>query len=737
MQIVRRARRAVVAVALVVCLCASARAQGVLDQVPADAWVVMRVNKLEQTNKKVAAWAEAMGIAQMSPEMADPLGALERQANIKGLDKSRDMAFVMMNPAGTENDPEKSILILLPTNDYKALAASLPNAKTEGALTTFNASEDGADEEEKGFAANWGAYAAISPTQALVSKKPGGLKLTGLAAKEMQSKDAVIYANIPAMRSKLLPELKKAREEARKQFQAQMGGGNPGAETTTTTPAATNRPGAAPAARPAQRPGGAGTTPPPGGRRQGTTPGNSQKGREPQSLADDAAVVELASFQQQPARRPAQPAPGADAEEDANASDDDATTATQQRRPGQPGAPAGGGDPAEAMKQYVPAIQAMMEQYFAFAERVLTDGNAAVFSINLTDEGLNTTMAAEFTQGSYLGKIASGMKNTDANLLAGLPGERPYFGFGGMHVSPDVMSQLVTDMMDPVLKQLAGTGQGGQNITQMVNAAKTMLQNTKTSAFGYPAPQGALGTESVIQAVSVSTGNAKAIADSQKTMLKGMNSLMQGLQGMQGQAAGAEGQPPVQMNFQVQEGAKAVGGVKLDAYKVDMQMDAENNPQAAQAQQMMAMVYGPNGMSGVLGAVNDKTFIAVQGGTDQLIEATVKSAQNPQDRLSGLAQVKAVSGQLPQNRFGVFYLQLDQIVSTGTRYAQGFGMPLKMQLPQNLPPIGFSAASEGTALRFDTHVPTTTIQSIVAAGMQAYMQMQGGGAGAPGAPEGL
>jgi len=188
MQTIRRARRAVVAVALVVCFCASARAQGVLDQVPADAWVVMRVNKLEQTNKKVAAWAEAMGIAQMSPEAADPLGALERQANIKGLDKSRDMAFVLMNPSAAEGNPEKSILILLPTNDYKALAASLPNAKTEGPLTTFNASEDGADEEEKGFAANWGTYAAISPTQALVSKKPGGgLKLTGLAAKEMQS----------------------------------------------------------------------------------------------------------------------------------------------------------------------------------------------------------------------------------------------------------------------------------------------------------------------------------------------------------------------------------------------------------------------------------------------------------------------------------------------------------------------------------------------------------------------
>ena len=89
--------------------------------------------------------------------------------------------------------------------DRKTRRAIVHLLKTEGPLTTFNASEDGTDEEEKGFAANWGTYAALSPTQALVSKKPGGLKLSGMAAKEMQSKDAVLYANIPAMRSKLLP----------------------------------------------------------------------------------------------------------------------------------------------------------------------------------------------------------------------------------------------------------------------------------------------------------------------------------------------------------------------------------------------------------------------------------------------------------------------------------------------------------------------------------------------------
>src|SRR4029079_2612433 len=123
------------------------------------------------------------------------------------------------------------------------------------------------------------------------------------------------------------------------------------------------------------------------------------------------------------------------------------------------------------------------------------------------------------------------------------------------------------------------------------------------------------------------------------TILRSMNTLMQGLQPAGAAAAGNAQQPHV--DFQVQEGAKTVGGVKLDQYKMNMQMGDPDSPQAAQAQQMMGMIYGPNGMSGVLGAVNDKTFVAVQGGTDQLVEAVVKAAQNPQDVLSGTAPVKA------------------------------------------------------------------------------------------------
>ena len=718
---IRRAGRATIVAAVCFCFCVAARAEGVLDVVPSDAWVVVRVNRLGDTNKKAAAWAEAMGLAQLSPQAADPLGALESELKIKGIDKSKDLAIVVLDPTAEGADEGKSLLILVPTSDYKAMAASLPNAKTQGAVTTFNHEEGG---DEPGYAAQWGGYAAISPNQALVSKKPAaGIKLTGLAAKEMQDKDAVVYFNIPAMRSKLVPEIRKAREQMKKELQNVAAGTAEGAVDDDAAPAGAADPADAtdkPSAQPARRPG-QGRTTPPAGDRTGT--------RANDATADTALV----SFQNQPqpgrrpqpnprpqpTRRPAAAPPVEDAAADA---DDD--------KPASPGAPAP--DPAAMMKQWMPVLSTVMDQYFNFAERFLNETSGATIGLKFADAGINTTAIAEFTPDSYMGGLAKGIKNTDANLLGGLPAERKYFAFGGSVNSPEVGAKIISDIADPVLKQLAGAGEGGKTVTEIINALKTGIQNTRTTTVGYPAPTGALGADSVIQSVVISTGNARQIHAAQRQALKGTTKLMQNLQAMAGNQPGAP-----KMNFEVQEGAKTVGTAKLDSYKFNMEMDADNDPAAAQAQQMLAMIYGPNGQSGVMGAISDNVFIAVQGGSDKLIQEVVTSAANPQDKLSGTGPVKAVSANLPKNRAGVFFIQLDQIITTGVTYAQGFGLPVRMQMPRNLPPIGVSGASEGTAFRIDSHIPTSTIQSIVAAGMQAAMQMQGGGNAPDGAPEGL
>ena len=77
----------------------------------------------------------------------------------------------------------------------------------------------------------------------------------------------------------------------------------------------------------------------------------------------------------------------------------------------------------------------------------------------------------------------------------------------------------------------------------------------------------------------------------------------------------------------------------------------------------------------------------------------------------------------------LYYVALDNIVSTVVRYAQGFGVPIKMKLAQNLPPVGIALGSEGSSVRIDAFVPTETVQSLIAAGIQVYTQLQAGGGG--------
>jgi hypothetical protein len=52
-----------------------------------------------------------------------------------------------------------------------------------------------------------------------------------------------------------------------------------------------------------------------------------------------------------------------------------------------------------------------------------------------------------------------------------------------------------------------------------------------------------------------------------------------------------------------------------------------------------------------------------------------------------------------------------------------------VQLPPDLPPIGETISTDASTIKLDAYVPTPLVQSLVAAGMQAFMQMNGGGGG--------
>jgi hypothetical protein len=591
---------------LVVAALAVVPARGqVLQQVPADAMVVVKFTNLEQVSKKVANFAQQLGVAQMQPEFADPLGALEKHAGVsKGLDRAGDLVFAFLDPEA-HGGPDNSMVILFPVTNYQTFLSNFPDAKAEGAVTQATMGDD----KKPAFFAEWGKYAAVSPNKDVVAQKPAGaLSVQGLAAREMQGKDATMYVNMAAVRAKALPMIQGQRQGWVAQMEQQFG----------------NNP-------------------------------NAQK--------------------------------------------------------------------------YLPLAKAAVNAGLNFAEQFLQETQSFTWGVNLTNDGIGSTMMVEFEPASKLATQVARLKNTDNQLMAGLP-EGKYIFYGGFVCDPKVSTDIFNDMVGPVMNDLNAVGEQAKPVNDWINATRAQLGTMTSTSFGMLVPTTPLGAGSVIQEVAITRGDAATLTKATKENLQATNALTQSLQGMMGAAAQGVQMPTYTFN----DNAKTVDGVQLDQFQMKLNENPQT-PQEAQATQMMKMMYGPQGLGGYIGAVDPNKVIAAIGLDDATLAKAVAAAKGNQDPLAGQAELKAVSSQLPQNRMGAAYLALDQLIGTGVNYAKQMGMPVNLQLPPNLAPIGMTLATEGSAIRSDVYIPAQLVQSIVAASMQMMMQMQGGKQ--PGGPGGL
>lgn len=602
------------AVAAAVALASQQAGAQVMNQVPEGAMVVLKVANLQKTSGKLASLSQKMGIAQMVPQLQDPLGALKQKLHDpKGLNEQGDMAFVFINPDLTGGDNDKSMLVLLPVSDYQAFLGNLHDTKTDGDVTEGRLP----DQHDTAFVAHWGDYVAMSPSKEIVAKKPEKvLQPAGVTAKELEEKDVVVYANFAQIRDKAIPALQQNKQKIIN---------------------------------------------------------NLEKGM-----------------------------------------------AAQRQR-------AAGGDNAEqpATAPNAQGLKALVGQGLNFAQQFLQDAQAATWGLNLADDGIKSSLVVEFDGKSYFGQMASSSKNTDQSLLGGLPGGN-YLVYGGLKINAEHATKLVDDLGGPVIKDLKAAGTDTAALEKYVASVKEFYTAAKSMRMGMVAPAGALGQEALFQTVGVIEGNADQVMASAREMSQSQSGLAELL-----------GQPKDQTTVTVTPNAKTVEGVAFDQTKTTFHF-AANNPQAAQAQQMMTLMYGPDGMNMYTGKIDDNHVLVVSGASDEVIAKAVKAAKAGEDALDKQEQLKAVNAQLPGNRLGVMYFPIDNLVMTGVSYAKQFGMPIQVQLPPNLPPIGTALSADGNAYRVDGYVPAQLVQSLVSAGMQAFMAMQGGGGGQqPGGPGGL
>jgi hypothetical protein len=587
----QHARRSFVVglVAVLFVLSGYAKAQ-VLQQVPSNALMVVKVNKLKQTSDKLGAFLKQIGVVEMQPDLADPLATLQKKTGmVQGIDAARDMAFVLLDPGAGKNPNDKSMLFLIPVSDYKAFLGNFPGAKTEGAITEIQFP----NEPEPGYATQWGKYVALTPNKENLAKKPTGITAPVLAAKELTNKDIVVYGNMAAIRAKVLPQFK------------------------------TNR---------------------------------------PQMIANlENHLTQL----------------------------------------------------DESKKKYAPVIRVLANQALNALEAAVRDTQSASFSLHFAPEGIKTTLLTEFDPASYMGKTAAQVMNSNGTMLKGLP-EGKYLLFGGGVQDPKLAGKIVDDFVGPAMAELKPLGADAKPIIDYINAIRNYVSAYDGNSVGLFAPTAPLGTESLVQQLAISHGNAKVMQTSFQQMIVSQQEVMRMLNPKAANAV-----------MTLTPKAKTMDGVTFDQISTQFNADPQN-PQEMQAAQMLKFVYGPNGNTGFVGALNDTQTLIAMGLNDVQLGKSIAAARAAQDVLGQTPAVKTVAANLPAKRVVVIYVSVDTIVSTALNYARNFGLPFNMQIPADQPPVGVTVATEGPAIRMDGYIPTQLIQTLVSAGIQAANpQIQG------------
>jgi hypothetical protein len=369
-------------------------------------------------------------------------------------------------------------------------------------------------------------------------------------------------------------------------------------------------------------------------------------------------------------------------------------------------------------------MKSVVNQLFVDATQFLTDAQAQTFGFTIGKNGVTGTALTEFAPDSFWGKTMTQVKVTDQPILNGLPAQK-YLVYGGMVADPQVAGPVFDNLIGSVDKDMATMGDAGKSVQQTLDSYKAMVGSVERQSMGMVAPSGQMGQGALFQMIAITHGDAAKLKAAQIQQFQSQQDMMATL-----------GVPNSDMmKASVTPAAKTVDGVSFDL--LQMKPAQNNTPQAMQVAQMMNIMYGPAGLSLYAGVVDPKLLVVVLDGSDDLISTTIASAKADTDVLSTTDPIKLVDAELPKTRAAVFYVPLDVIISTAVSYARQFGFPMPVQIPPNLPPIGVTVGTQGSALRVDGHVPTPLVQSLIQAGMQVYLQMQagrngGGGAGGGG-----
>ncbi|TVQ60696.1 MAG: hypothetical protein EA379_07770 [Phycisphaerales bacterium] len=323
---------------------------------------------------------------------------------------------------------------------------------------------------------------------------------------------------------------------------------------------------------------------------------------------------------------------------------------------------------------------------------VLSEASAIVMGTRASARGMHVDVAAQFKRDSSRFEAFSARGDT-GRLLRNLPGD-PF------------LVAFAIDTSDPRIKTMLAGGEGGG---QMAGAAMTTMFDKADGQAGaiYPNPAGLLGGIFARGVYYYPSKDPAAL----------MVAYRQIIEEMDGTVA-----DQLQTTTSYREGAAEVEGTKLDAYSMRIAaVPGVGMPSP------MAMLYGPaQGPNGHMARAEHGIYATTSPDT-ALMGRALRSSRG--GSLGEAAMVNQVSEMLPKNRIAEAYIGVKPIIDQAMPFLAMMGQQVNVQVPQDLPPVGMSAVSEGGGVRFTAFVPAPVIKTSV-----EFAQNLGGMMGGMGQP---
>jgi hypothetical protein len=323
------------------------------------------------------------------------------------------------------------------------------------------------------------------------------------------------------------------------------------------------------------------------------------------------------------------------------------------------------------------------------------DGRVAILGQRMDEKGLRIDIGTEFSEGTELGGTFAG-EAKGVTALANVP-DVPFM----FAMAYDTASPAAKRLYDGLLSMAGDANEPG------LAAGFRMAKDAEAVAMvmGAP-PAGAMGGLFTQTVYYTQTKDAPAMLQAAETTIKEMNGKV------------VEG---TTFKTKYKKAVKELGGVKVDAWEMAMEMDP-NNEGAQMAQMMQGMIMGAGPMKGFYAAAGDG-LVYTMAANEPLMAMALGTAKTG-DGLGKNAQLKQVRAELPANSSFEMYLGVKSLGDMALGFASMFAGPVELEIPENLPPIGMGAAIGNSGVHARIFVPTEVMKFAGEAAKQME-EMQG------------